>query len=120
MASNLQVGVDGQQLNGLLNKIKLLLPSTRAAAREVVAETLLLIESDAKELAPVDTGRLRSSIHTEISSNGLSGVVGTNVSYAPFVELGTTRQRAQPFLFPAYEANRQRFLDNLKSRANLK
>lgn len=29
--------------------------------------------------------------------------VMTNVNYAPFVELGTHKQRPQPFLLPAYE-----------------
>lgn len=31
----------------------------------------------------------------------LSVYVGTNVEYAPYVELGTSRQEAQPFLKPA-------------------
>jgi HK97 gp10 family phage protein len=86
------------------------------AATRVEAEldtTALLIETTAKELAPVDTGRLRSSIHVEKPAR-FTRSVETNVEYAPFLELGTRYQRAQPFLFPAYEQHRQRFLTNLQ------
>ena len=114
MASN-GVTLSLQGASGLLNKLRLLVPATRAAVRGAVAETALLIESDAKRFAPVDTGRLRSSIHADLAGNGLSATVGTNVSYALFIEFGTRRARAQPFLFPAFEKNRLRFLARLKA-----
>lgn len=59
---------------------------------------------EAKDRAPVDTGRLRTSItfEEEQNRNGfLKLVVGSNVDYAPFVEFGTERQAAQPYLRPA-------------------
>ncbi len=56
-------------------------------------------EKHAKALCPVDTGNLRNSItHTTDED---SAYIGTNVEYAPYVELGTSRQKAQPFLRPA-------------------
>lgn len=56
-------------------------------------------EGHAKAICPVDTGRLRNSItHTE---DGTYAYIGTNVEYAPYVELGTSRQKAQPYLRPA-------------------
>lgn len=50
------------------------------------------IERVAKEMCPVDRGRLRSSIaaRLEVGDNGLPmTVVGTNVEYAAFVHEGT-------------------------------
>jgi len=49
------------------------------------------IEREAKDRAPVDTGRLRASITTDlIEKRGIPMVkVGTNVEYAPYVEFGT-------------------------------
>jgi len=49
------------------------------------------IEREAKKNAPVDTGRLRASITTDVTMNqGLPMVkVGTNVEYAPYIEFGT-------------------------------
>lgn len=51
----------------------------------------LLVQRDARRLAPVDTGRLRASITPEIRQRGttIQGVVGTNVVYAAAVELGS-------------------------------
>jgi HK97 gp10 family phage protein len=64
----------------------------------------------AKRLCPVDTGRLRSSItHDEVERRGRTTLVvrvGTNVEYAAYVELGTSRQRSQPYLRPALDAAR--------------
>lgn len=59
----------------------------------------LAAEGHAKKECPVDTGVLRNSItHTH---DGEAAYIGTNVEYAPNVELGTSRQRAQPYLKPA-------------------
>lgn len=53
----------------------------------------IVIERDAKRFAPVDTGRLRSSITHAVRVGGfppvLQGVVGSNVKYAPYMEFGT-------------------------------
>jgi HK97 gp10 family phage protein len=42
--------------------------------------------------------------------NEVEGLVGTNVEYAPYVEAGTSRQTAKPFLKPAGDENRDRIL----------
>lgn len=54
-------------------------------------DATLMVTRDAKINAPVDTGRLRASITPEVSSAAeeVRGVVGSNVVYAPYVELGT-------------------------------
>lgn len=62
----------------------------------------LVAEGYAKRLCPVDTGRLRNSItHTTRSEPEPVEYIGTNVEYAPYVELGTKRTKAQPYLRPA-------------------
>lgn len=58
-------------------------------------------EGYAKELCPVDTGRLRNSITHETSESEHAVYIGSNVEYAPYVELGTSRMAARPFLKPA-------------------
>ncbi|PNT94150.1 HK97-gp10 family putative phage morphogenesis protein [Clostridium thermosuccinogenes] len=54
-------------------------------------KALLMIESDAKKNCPVDEGRLRASIthDKEAKDDEIIGRVGTNVEYAPYVEMGT-------------------------------
>lgn len=80
-------------------------------AKEILRRTIR-VEGGAKRLAPVDTGRLRASVtHAlERDATGIVGTVGTNVEYAPFVELGTSRMAAKPFLRPALGAELSRGL----------
>ena len=82
----------------------------------------LLAEGDAKRLCPVDTGRLRNSIHTELvlTESGGEAHVGSNVEYAAYLEYGTGQRGdssvehrqdwlgrpPKPYLRPAVEINR--------------
>jgi HK97 gp10 family phage protein len=61
----------------------------------------LTAESYAKADCPVDTGRLRNSITNAVRVDEKSVYIGSNVSYAAFVELGTSRMKARPYLKPA-------------------
>lgn len=72
----------------------------------------LIAEGYAKIKCPVDTGRLRNSISHITSSNMVA--IGTNVEYGPYVELGTRRMKAQPFLRPAIEDHMQEYKDIIK------
>lgn len=54
---------------------------------DTLEKACFLVENKAKIKAPVDTGQLRASITHEI--DGETGIVGTNVEYAPYVEFGT-------------------------------
>lgn len=54
---------------------------------------------------PVDTGTLRRSIQqTKASVYDHEVSIFSNVEYAPYVEYGTSKQAAQPFLMPAVES----------------
>lgn len=97
----------------------------------------LAAEGYAKRLCPVDTGLLRNSItHAldgqsaaiseyqdnpgqqsgsysgsmpEESDGKRSVCIGTNVEYAPYVELGTSTTAEQPFLKPAVEDHKSAY-----------
>lgn len=112
MATRVSIGLSGA--DAALAKIRAYGAKKRGEFEAIIATSALEIESDAKALAPVDSGRLRASIRANFE-NRLKVTVGTPVEYAPFVEFGTVRQRAQPFLIPAIEANRERFIRNLKA-----
>lgn len=60
-------------------------------------------EAYAKSLCPVDTGNLRNSITHAVNKSEKAVYIGTNVEYAPYVEMGTSRNKAQPYLKPAAE-----------------
>jgi HK97 gp10 family phage protein len=113
---------------------------------EAMRTATLVVQRDAKINAPVDSGRLRASITPEVRAMGdeIQGVVGSNVVYAPYVELGTRPHfppiqalevwasrhgmtaflvaraiarkgtKAHKFLTRAFEDNRQRIIDILE------
>lgn len=81
------------------DEVKRAFSSASAQALEIIG---LKAEGYAKLLCPVDTGNLRNSItHAQMDEN--TEVIGTNVEYAPYVEMGTQRSKAQPYLKPAAE-----------------
>ena len=78
--------------------------SMEDAISKALEASALVVEGAAKNLAPVDTGNLRNSITHEVEKK--EARVGTKVEYAPFVELGTVKMAAQPYLNPALEMNK--------------
>ncbi len=82
-------------------------------SEKAVLRLAIETQNRARELCPVDTGRLRSSI-THIpgrDSRGYFVDVGSNVEYAAPVEFGTSRAPGQPFLRPALAEAVQAGLD---------
>lgn len=81
-------------------------------------EVGLVAEGYAKRACPVDTGRLRNSITHIVDEGTRHVIIGTNVEYAAYVELGTRRQKPQPFLKPAandhYSTYKGIFLKHLR------
>jgi HK97 gp10 family phage protein len=81
----------------------------RERASAVVRQAALEVMDGAKRLCPVDTGTLRGSINVSVEEGGLAATVGTNVAYAPYVEYGTRRMAAKPYLRPAADEVRPHF-----------
>ena len=75
---------------------------TRSQAEKMIRSATLATEQQAKQLSAVDTGALRRSITHRVS--GLYGEVGTSIEYGPYVEYGTYRMAAQPYLRPALDS----------------
>ena len=70
-------------------------------------------EDHVKALAPVDTGRLRGSITHLVDDRSVT--IGTNVEYGKYQELGTSKMKAQPFLWPAIVNNIDEYKDILRN-----
>ncbi len=72
--------------------------STKEAALHIIANlaqkmniACLVVEEEAKGGCPVDTGILRASITSsvEVSETEITGRIGSNLEYAPYVHNGT-------------------------------
>lgn len=79
------------------------------AEQRVLAKIGMLGQAEAALRCPIDTGTLRRSITNVVNDGEKSVIIGTNVEYAPFVEKGTSRQKAQPYLEPAIMQNINKF-----------
>ena len=90
---------------GIEVKITSNLDEVEQASAEAVERALeamgLQAEGYAKMLCPVDTGNLRNSITHEVVMEDSAVHIGTNVEYAAYVEYGTSKMKAQPYLEPA-------------------
>jgi len=68
-------------------------------------------------LGAIDTGNLRNSISH--ADDGTYAYIGTDVEYAPYVEMGTSRMAERPFLRNAVQGHldeyRTIFEDGLKN-----
>ena len=88
------------------------LPIAIARALEEIG---LVAEGYAKRLCPVDTGRLRNSITHSIDTSSMSAIIGTNVEYGPYVELGkNAANEGRGFLRPAASDHSKTYRDIVK------
>lgn len=119
--------------NKLMARLVKLPKSLDLASAEGIKEVAELIRDHAKAICPVDTGSLRASIRKQVYASPATHIhrvgvsaggykinpkTGRRVDYASFVEFGTSRMRAQPYMRPAME----RYKDKLPKivKANIR
>ena len=73
-------------------------PRVLELAQQHMLKACIFVRDDAAVRAPVDTGRLRSSLTFGLGKemHGITGVVGSPVQYAPHMEYGTGRLTDYP------------------------
>lgn len=85
---------------------------------EAVQVTQALIVNDAKSIVPVKTAFLQSTIQPGqiiVEGSVVEGFIEATANYASYVEFGTSRQRAQPYMVPSIKKNRGDFLRRMKA-----
>lgn len=80
--------------------------ATPDVIREMIGEKIetaaAIIESEARRKVPIDEGDLEADIQIKLSPRRQMALIGNDLLYAKFVELGTLRTRPQPYLYPAF------------------
>lgn len=113
--------IDMRGLNQLQKK--LLKGVSKDKISQVVRLNTAEVTQKAKERVPVSTektnpggahGQLKRSIIPSMSSGGMVGKVNTTVDYAEYVEMGTRFMAAQPYMKPAFDQQKEVFLDDMK------
>lgn len=80
------------------------------AVSAIVRKAAFDVEANAKSVVPVDTGKLKNSISSEFPSQ-TKAIIAPHTEYAVYVEYGTRKQRAQPYMRPAAEKVAPAFLE---------
>jgi HK97 gp10 family phage protein len=99
--------LDVSELQDLSRDLKKGAAKVTKAAPLVVKKSALDIEADAKINSPVDTGLLMNSISSDIED--LSAEIGPSTDYEEYVEHGTSKMVAQPYMLPAFEKHAPKF-----------
>lgn len=88
-----------------------------------IKELAFLVEREAKQVTPVDTGRLRASIRVLPVIRPLEQVIQPHTDYAIYVHEGTRYMRGRPFMYwgaktavQGLEAKLSKDLDSLIAR----
>ena len=102
---SISVSVDTTKLNEIIAK----LPGNRD---KIVKATAFHILGEARKRAPVATGALRDN--SEVTDGDGYKNIEFHQEYAPYVELGTYKMAARPFLRPAVEAGEKKLVSLIK------
>ena len=134
------IKIDSSDLNKFSVILRELPDEIKNDVRKLVKNSAFNIERDAKSSASVKTGHLRRSISTKMGD--MEATIHTsNLKYAPMVEFGTKPHiiraknkkalywkgakhpirkvnhpgsKAKPYLIPAFEKEKDQFLEKLK------
>jgi HK97 gp10 family phage protein len=100
-----KISINQRQLMIVQKEFRKIPQLAENGVKKVIAQGVIDIRRDtiSPPNFPVRNNILRPSYTAD--AKGLEGSVYSEVEYAPHVEFGTSRQRAQPFLIPAFNKN---------------
>ena len=98
-------------LDSLMQKLDSMGGNVLDALDGAVKVITLSAKSNARDLAPKDTGMLKLSVSHEFERDSTSstGTVYAFMPYAIHQELGTYKMDANPYMMPAFNAHRSAF-----------
>lgn len=92
-------------INDLIAQLGLKHEEVVEVAAKAMETTIAKTQARAQSNAPVRTGFLKSNIHVEPVEKKTDQVIGTvksDADYSSFVEFGTYKMSAEPFMRPAF------------------
>lgn len=99
----------------VMNRIPALIAYVEAQSRTAVMKNARMIALKAKEFAPKKTGFLAASIIAVSISAGKEAEIQVGADYGLFVEVGTYKMPARPYLAPAVSMYQEQFFNDVGS-----
>lgn len=115
MAKNtkgVSVYLDSGKVQNVLTKLTDIDSQANATELKALMAGANTVVNSAKRRVPKKTGTLSRSIHQEVSEDSV--LVGTDVSYAKYVEQGTAKMEGRPYLQPALVENETRIVNTVQ------
>jgi len=121
------INVKWSGLDTLMEELGATAGATIEAAALAMKTTTGQVQAQAKQIAPKRTGFMANNILVEPvnkTATSVTGTVNAKADYSSFVEFGTYKMSAQPFIRPAVSAGQSLFIrttmDKLKEVAAFK
>lgn len=97
----MDVRIDASEVHALAHDLNTAGSYVEERAPLAVSKVGHDMQARAQQIVPVDTGYLKSTISIDVE--GLGFDLGPTAEYGEYVELGTSRMNAEPYLSPAYD-----------------
>jgi HK97 gp10 family phage protein len=121
------INVKWSGLDNLMEELGATAEATIDAAALAMKATTGQVQAQAKQIAPKRTGYMANNILVEPvkkTATSVTGTVNAKADYSSFVEFGTYKMSAEPFIRPAVSAAQSLFIkttmDKLKEAATFK
>lgn len=121
------INVKWSGLDTLMEELGATAGATIEAATSAMKTTTGQVQAQAKQIAPKRTGYMANNILVEPvkkTTASVTGTVNAKADYSSFVEFGTYKMSAEPFIRPAVSAAQSFFIrttmDKLKEAATFK
>ncbi|WPP12585.1 HK97-gp10 family putative phage morphogenesis protein [Lacticaseibacillus paracasei] len=122
-----EINVKWSGLDKLMEELGATAEATIEAAASAMKTTTGQVQAKAKEIAPKRTGVMAGNINVmpvKKSSTSVTGTIEAEKYYSSFVEFGTYKMHAEPFMRPAVDWGQSIFIkatmDKLKGAAKFK
>ena len=111
----------GNGVNRTMRNLREMGEHVAEAAKRALKAGAYRVAADAKSRCPVDTGKLRDSIHVDQSRSGnrfvvLADAENDGYHYAKHVEYDP--QINKPYMYPALDANKQQIYEDARNAAS--
>lgn len=109
---------DSMEVKILVNNIPKMTQRVQQAIMDGLWECGEVAEAYAKDKCPVDTGNLKNSITHQEKQNATGGEcqIGSAVEYATYVEMGTYKMKAQPYLKPSIANHKNEYKERIAQK----
>lgn len=121
------INVKWSGLDSLMEQLGATAAATIEAAASAMKLTTGQVQATAKQVAPKRTGYMANNISVDSvkkTATSVTGTVNAKAAYSSFVEFGTYKMSAEPFMRPAVSAAQSLFIkttmDKLKEAATFK